>query len=61
MGNEAKWDTFTHTGKVTDYLAYARSDSRSENYTSWEKDGKEERGQRERTSDGHSAFGSYHW
>ena len=61
MGNEANWDTFTRTGKITDYLAYAKSNSQSENHTSWEKDGKEERGQRERTSDGHCTFGSYRW
>ena len=25
MGNEANWNTFTQTGKVSDYLAYVLS------------------------------------
>lgn len=61
MGNEADWNTFTHTGKVTDYLAYARSENQSTNYMRQEKDGQEARRQRERASDGNSTFGSYHW
>ena len=24
MGNEANWNTFTQTGKVSDYLAYVK-------------------------------------
>ena len=26
MGNEANWNTFTQTGKVSDYLAYVREE-----------------------------------
>lgn len=58
MGNEADWNTFARTGKVTDYLAYAKSEKE---HTHWENEEKKERGQRERTSDGNSAFGSYRW
>lgn len=55
------WNTFVHTGKVSDYLNYAtgnRSDGDSyhDGMAGWE-----ERGQRERTSDGNGAFGCYHW
>lgn len=61
MENESSWNTFTRTGRVADYLAYAQSESRSENRTGWDKEREEERGTRERTSDGNGAFGSYHW
>ena len=55
MGNEANWNTFTQTGKVSDYLAYVREGN------GWENAAKEERGTRERESDRNGAFGSYHW
>ena len=61
MENESNWNTFTRTGKVSDYLAYVQGEGRSDNSTGWERESKEERGQREGTSDGKSAFGSNHW
>lgn len=61
MENRSSWNTFTRTGKVSDYLAYVQDEGRGENRTGWEKERKEERGQREGTSDGNSAFGSNHW
>lgn len=61
MENESSWNTFTRTGRVSDYLAYAKGEERSENRTSWGNERREERGQREGTSDGNGAFGSYHW
>lgn len=61
MENESSWNTFARTGKVSDYLAYARSEGRSENRTGWEQERKEERGHREGASNGNGAFGSNHW
>lgn len=61
MENESSWNTFTRTGKVSDYLAYRQTEGSSENCTSWENKRKEERGQREGASNGNGAFGSYHW
>ena len=61
MGNEAYWNTFTRTGKVSDYLAYVGDNQQTEGDTSWSKSREEERGQREGTSNGNGAFGSYHW
>ena len=58
MGNEANWNTFTQTGKVSDYLAYVREEK---GRNGWENAAKEERGTRERESDRKGAFGSYHW
>ena len=48
MGNEANWNTFTQTGKVSDYLAYVREEK---GRNGWENAAKEERGTRERESD----------
>lgn len=59
MRNEENWETFTHTGRVSDYLMYAGERNRWENRA--ENAVKEERGQRERTCDGNGAFGSYRW
>ena len=59
MGNEESWNTFTRTGRVSDYLAYVGDGRQREN--SWENARKEERGQREGTSNGNGAVGSYHW
>ena len=59
MKNESSWDTFTRTGSVSDYLTYAREERN--NSSGWENSNKEERGQREGTSNGNGAFGSYHW
>ncbi len=61
MGNEAYWNTFTRTGKVSDYLAYVGDGKKRDERTGWENARKEERGQREGTSNGNGAFGSYHW
>lgn len=61
MGNEENWNTFARTGRVSDYLAYVGDGRQREGNTGWENSGKEERGQRERASDGHGAFGSNHW
>ena len=40
MGNEANWNTFTQTGKVSDYLAYVREEK---GRNGWENAAKEER------------------
>ena len=45
MGNEANWNTFAQTGKVSDYLAYVREEK---GRNGWENAAKEERGTRER-------------
>ena len=39
MGNEANWNTFTQTGKVSDYLAYVREEK---GRNGWENAAKEE-------------------
>ena len=57
MKNESNWDTSARTGRVSDYLAYAKEERN--NGTGWENSNKEERGQREGTSNGNGAFGSY--
>lgn len=59
MGNEESWNTFTRTGRVSDYLAYVGDGRQRDN--GWENERKEERGQREGTSNGNGAVGSYHW
>lgn len=56
MENEESWNTFVRTGRVLDYLEYART-SRTDGINSV----KEERGQREGTSDGHGTVSRYHW
>ncbi len=56
MENEESWTTFMNTGSVSDYLEYART-SRTDGINSV----KEERGQREGTSDGNGTVGRYHW
>lgn len=56
MEKEECWNTFARTGLVEDYLKYARAD-RSDGSAPE----KEERGQREGTSDGDGAIGRYHW
>lgn len=61
MENESRWDTFTRTGRVSDYLSYAQNERSREGNTGWNHSTKEERGQREGTSNGNGAFGSYHW
>lgn len=61
MRNEETWNTFTRTGRVADYLAYVGYGKRQEESGNWKNAEKEERGQREGTSDGNGAFGSYHW
>lgn len=59
MGNEESWNTFTRTGRVSDYLAYVGDGRQCDN--GWENARKEERGRREGTSNGNGAVGSYHW
>lgn len=49
---EEYWENFVRTGRVADYLEYARM--------SHTNSVKEERGQREGTSDGDGALGSRH-
>ena len=61
MGNEEYWNTFTRTGRVEDYLTYVGDGRKSEQRVGWDSARKEERGQREGTSNGNGAFGSYHW
>ncbi len=56
MENEESWNAFVQTGRVSDYLDYAKS-SRSDGVNSV----KEERGQREGTSDRDGTVSSYHW
>ena len=56
MGNEESWNTFTRTGRVSDYLAYVGDGRQCDN--GWENTRKEERGQREGTSNGNGAVGS---
>lgn len=56
MENEESWNTFVHTGKVSDYLEYAKA-GRSDGINSV----KEERGQREGTSNGNGTVSRYHW
>lgn len=56
MENNNCWDTFTKTGRVNDYLEYAKN-----NHSSAMNSRKEERGQRERTSDGDGTVSRYHW
>ena len=61
MGNEENWNTLARTGRVSDYLAYVGDGRQREGNTGWENSAKEERGQRERASNGNGAFGSNHW
>lgn len=61
MGNEGSWNTFARTGRVSDYLAYARNTKQRAESAGWENERKEEREQREGASDGNGAFRSYHW
>ncbi len=56
MDAENSWNTFAHTGKVTDYLKYVK-ESR-ESYTN---SVKEERKIGERTSDGDDTVRRYNW
>ncbi len=60
MGNEAYWNTFAHTGKITDYLRYVEDDRHSDD-VSQEKQKKEERGWREGTSEWHGTVSGHHW
>lgn len=59
MRNEEEWTTFTRTGRVSDYLAYAGDRQRMENRG--ENAVREEGRQREGTCEGNGAFGSNHW
>lgn len=70
MENEENWNTFARTGKVSDYLKYAGSSESQSNRGDGTADSsgraatsgmREERGQREGTSEGYGAFGSFHW
>jgi len=56
MEKENYWDTFARTGRVSDYLEYVEN-NRSSSMNSM----KEERGQREGTSDGDGTVSRYHW
>ncbi len=59
MENEESWNTFARTGKVTDYLNYTGSSYAGENSAG--NGMREERGQRERASDGNGTLSGYHW
>ncbi len=59
MENEDRWNVFTRTGRVSDYLAYVENTRRSgETETGfWGK----ERNQLEGTCDGYGAVSRSHW
>lgn len=61
MGNEENWNTFARTGRVSDYLAYVGDGRQHDGNAGWENSRKEERGRRDRASDGNGAFSSNHW
>lgn len=61
MENTESWDTFTRTGSVSDYLNYVNKSGSDRDGSHNGTNKGEERGQRERASDGNGAFGSYHW
>lgn len=61
MENTESWNIFARTGRVTDYLNYVKGNSSDEKHYCDGVNKREERGQRERTSDGNGTFSSYHW
>lgn len=61
MENEESWNTFARTGRVSDYLEYVNNSRPGGDSFDSRNSVKEERGQREGTSDGNGIVGSYHW
>lgn len=59
MRNEESWNTFTRTGRVSDYLAYTGENETGE--TRGENAVVEKRGQREGTCDGNGAVSGNRW
>ncbi len=60
MENTEGWNTFSQTGKVSDYLDYVKESSEKSSYSNGT-GSREERGQREGTGEGNGAVGSHHW
>ena len=60
MENTEGWNTFSHTGRVSDYLNYVNGSSEKDSYRNGTGNG-EERGQRERTGERNGAVRGNQW